>query len=109
MLLDTLVGHTDIVWGVKCHPQLNFFASISADSTIKIWNLCNNHSAGGNSLLSSMTHPVSKDIRPTSIDFVPVNDNQLLVSFTDSSLHLFDIQTCTSVLSFNSQETYGMS
>eukprot|EP01060_Flectonema_neradi_P036862 TRINITY_DN7245_c0_g1_i1.p1 TRINITY_DN7245_c0_g1~~TRINITY_DN7245_c0_g1_i1.p1 ORF type:complete len:511 (+),score=87.47 TRINITY_DN7245_c0_g1_i1:53-1534(+) len=37
-LFQKLSGHTDIVYGVHCHPKLPLLLTYSADSTVKIWS-----------------------------------------------------------------------
>lgn len=32
-------GHTDIVWEIKNHPLKPLLASVSADSSVKLWDL----------------------------------------------------------------------
>lgn len=100
--LGTFVGHTDIVWQVKAHYEREIIASISADATVKIWN-----TNSQNPLLSSWTGNEEKSIVPTSFDFVPNNPNQMIVSFNDSSLRLYDMEKGTAITTFDSQATYG--
>jgi striatin 1/3/4 len=101
---STFIGHTDIVWSIKAHASLPIIASSSADGTVKLWN----HQKLNDPLLSNLTNEKDgKLITPTSIEFLPTNSNHIVVSYADSSIKLFDIETSKEVLNFESQGTYG--
>ncbi|CAG8754400.1 17715_t:CDS:2, partial [Racocetra persica] len=111
----TYIGHTDAIWDLRLFPICNlntqFLASASADGTVKIWNT----EAEGSPLKSSWGYygnngeqPVNgvRPPIPTSIDFVHSDLKKIAVSFQNSIIKLYDIETGQSVVTFNSDETY---
>ncbi|CAG8650195.1 23757_t:CDS:10 [Dentiscutata erythropus] len=88
-----------------------FLASASADGTVKIWNT----ETEGSPLKSSWGYygsdselPVNgvRPPIPTSIDFVHSDLKKIAVSFQNSIIKLYDIETGQSIVTFNSDETY---
>ncbi|RIB27639.1 WD40-repeat-containing domain protein [Gigaspora rosea] len=113
--LTTYIGHTDAIWDLRLFPIRNLntqlLASASADGTVKIWNT----EAEGSPLKSSWGYygsngelPVNgaRPPIPTSIDFVHSDLKKMAVSFQNSIIKLYDIETGQSVVTFNSAETY---
>ncbi|CAG8537810.1 19820_t:CDS:10 [Cetraspora pellucida] len=111
----TYIGHTDAIWDLRLFPICNlntqFLASASADGSVKIWNT----EAEGSPLKSSWGYygnngelPVNgvRPPIPTSIDFVHSDLKKIAVSFQNSIIKLYDIETGQSVVTFNSDETY---
>jgi striatin 1/3/4 len=117
MTLSTYVGHTDAVWDIKLFPisiaSSQLLGSISADGTLKIWDT----ETKGSPLKSSWNYlgtgditagPVTKLPVPTGLDFCPTDLKKMVVSYSNSVIKLFDIETGKEILAFKSDESYGM-
>ncbi|KAI7823772.1 WD40-repeat-containing domain protein [Gamsiella multidivaricata] len=112
------LGHTDAVWDIRLFPlsisSSQLLGSISADGTLKIWDtetkgsplksswgyhgLGTTKTASANSLA---TLPV-----PTGLDFCPTDLKKMVVSYSNSIIKLFDIETGKEILTFKSDESY---
>ncbi|KAF9923299.1 hypothetical protein FBU30_006640 [Linnemannia zychae] len=116
--LSTYVGHTDAVWDIRLFPlsisSSQLLGSISADGTVKIWDTQTNGSPlksswgyhGSNvSLATASTGPKQSPV-PTSLDFCPTDLKKMVVSYSNSDIKLFDIQSGKEIMSFKSNETY---
>ncbi|KAF9355083.1 hypothetical protein BGX34_010655 [Mortierella sp. NVP85] len=115
MTLSTYVGHTDAVWDIKLFPisisSSQLLGSISADGTLKIWDT----ETKGSPLKSSWNYlgtgditagPVNKLPVPTGLDFCPTDLKKMVVSYSNSVIKLFDIETGKEILAFKSDESY---
>ncbi|CAB4406266.1 unnamed protein product [Rhizophagus irregularis] len=114
--LTTYIGHTDAIWDLRLFPMRNqntqLLASASADGKVKIWDT----EAGGSPLKCSWGYyginnegSVNGEDRPpipTSIDFVHSDLKKIAVSYQNSIIKLFDIESEQSVLTFESDSTY---
>ncbi|KAF9964414.1 hypothetical protein BGZ70_006497 [Mortierella alpina] len=112
----TFVGHTDAVWDIRLFPisisSSQLLGSISADGTLKIWDT----ETKGSPLRSSwgyhgqQSSPVVATAKampvPTALDFCPTDLKKVIVSYSNSVMKLFDIETGKEVLTFKSDETY---
>ncbi|KAF9111260.1 hypothetical protein BGX27_005175 [Mortierella sp. AM989] len=118
MTLSTYVGHTDVVWDIRLFPlsisSSQLLGSISADGTLKIWDTATKGSPlksswgylGNNgSTVSSGTALTSQPV-PTGLDFCPTDLKKMVVSYSNSIIKLFDIETGKEILTFASDETY---
>ena len=117
--LSTFVGHTDAVWDIRLFPlsisSSQLLGSISADGTVKIWDtetkgspLKSSWSYHGSDA-SSATASTGPKLRPvpTGLDFCPTDLKKMVVSYSNSVIKLFDIETGKDILTFKSNETYG--
>ncbi|GES90761.1 striatin isoform X1 [Rhizophagus clarus] len=114
--LTTYIGHTDAIWDLRLFPMRSqntqLLASASADGKVKIWDT----EAGGSPLKCSWGYyginneeSVNGDDRPpvpTSIDFVHSDLKKIAVSYQNSIIKLFDIESEQCVLTFKSDLTY---
>lgn len=101
--ISILSGHTDIVWQLKQHSVRPLLTSISADGSIRFWDINYIGEGGGvdgyslvhgsTALKRTLYHNLSNQILPTSFDFLRTDLNKLIVSFNNSQLKLFDIET----------------
>ncbi|KAF9990095.1 hypothetical protein BGZ75_003642 [Mortierella antarctica] len=112
----TFVGHTDAVWDIRLFPisisSSQLLGSISADGTLKIWDT----ETKGSPLRSSWGYhgqqspPIVATSRampvPTGLDFCPTDLKKVIVSYSNSVMKLFDIETGKDILTFKSDETY---
>ncbi|CAG8481356.1 9982_t:CDS:10 [Diversispora eburnea] len=117
--LTTYIGHTDAIWDLRLFPihfqSTQLLASASADGTVKIWDT----EAEGSPLKSTLYYygNNSREIIngrppapiPTSVDFVHSDLKKIAVSFQNSIIKLFDVETGQDVLTFESNETYDNS
>ena len=122
--LSSFIGHTDSVWDIKLFPisisSSQLLASISADGALKIWDT----ETKGSPLRSSWgyhgleaselaepaeayTSGLAKLPVPTSLDFCPTDLKKMVVSYSNSVIKLFDIETGKEILAFKSNESYG--
>ncbi|KAG0012355.1 hypothetical protein BGZ81_001642, partial [Podila clonocystis] len=116
--LGSFVGHTDVVWDIRLFPlsisSSQLLASISSDGSLKIWDTETRDSPlksswGYNGLVSrdpSSFSGVGEGVAPTSVDFCPTDLKKVVVSYTNSVVKLFDIETGQAILDFKSNETY---
>lgn len=115
----TFIGHTDAVWDIRLFPisisSSQLLGSISADGTLKIWDTETKGSPlrsswGYHGQQSSPIVATSKALPvPTSLDFCPTDLKKVIVSYSNSVMKLFDIETGKDILTFKSDETYGKS
>lgn len=95
VLTERLKGHTDAIWSVAYHSSDNRLVSASSDGTIRLWE------PGSADTLVKTYGPPSSDLRPTSVDFVSTEPQQLLAAYTGSHASILDLETGRSVLSFD--------
>jgi striatin 1/3/4 len=112
------------VWDIKLFPisisSSQLLASISADGALKIWDTETNGSPlrsswGYHGLEASelaepteaYTSGLAKLPVPTSLDFCPTDLKKMVVSYSNSVIKLFDIETGKEILAFKSNETHG--
>ncbi|XP_071159599.1 striatin-3-like isoform X8 [Mytilus edulis] len=92
VLQETLVGHTDAVWGLSIHSSKTQLLSNSSDGTVKLW------SPGAKSpLLNSFTADTDDGV-PTSVDFVRCDPSQMVASYTSSNTYIYDLETAKQIL-----------
>ncbi|KAF8923200.1 hypothetical protein BGZ58_003241, partial [Dissophora ornata] len=116
MSLPTFVGHTDAVWDIKLFPltisSSQLLGSVSADGTLKIWDT----ETGGSPLKSSWDYhglgvnttssATGKLPVPTGLNFCSTDLKKMVVSYSNSIIKLFDIETGKEILVFKSDESY---
>ncbi|KAK6108318.1 WD domain G-beta repeat family protein [Brugia pahangi] len=95
VLCEKLKGHTSAIWSVAFHSSDNRLVSASADGTIKLWE------PGNTDALIKSFGAVLPNIKPTSVDFVSTEPQQLLAAYTSSYASIIDIETGCNVLSFD--------
>ena len=82
-LKTSLVGHTDIVWGLAAHPHIpNLAVSSSSDGTVKLWNHLKD-----NSVVQSRKF----DSAPTAVQFLSSDSSKIAVTTRDNQLNILDI------------------
>ncbi|KAG0351051.1 hypothetical protein BG005_009466 [Podila minutissima] len=123
LALSSFIGHTDSVWDLRLFPlsisSSQLLASISADGALKIWDTETKGSPlrsswGYNGLETSAllepagpyTSGLTKLPTPTGLDFCPTDLKKMVVSYSNSVIKLFDIETGKEILAFKSDETY---
>ncbi|VDN56023.1 unnamed protein product [Dracunculus medinensis] len=102
VLVEKLKGHADAVWSIAYHSSDNRLVSASADGTIKLWE-----PGSTESLIKTFGAP-SISLRPTSVDFVSTEHQQLLAAYTHSYASILDLETGRTVLSFDFEEDAGL-
>ncbi|KAG4104009.1 WD40-repeat-containing domain protein [Neocallimastix lanati (nom. inval.)] len=106
----TFEGHTDAVWCVKSHPlreQYHLLASASSDGTIKLWDTKNyglKSTLDYNGLLSDRSKEIESN--PTYLDWLNNDLSKIIVSYQNSMVKLFDIETGNEFMKLPSAETY---
>ncbi|KAF9177746.1 hypothetical protein BGZ51_008408 [Haplosporangium sp. Z 767] len=121
--LSSFIGHTDSVWDIRLFPlsisSSQLLASISADGALKIWNT----ETKGSPLRSSwgyyglepskQTEPtgaytsgLARLPAPTSLDFCPTDLTKVVVSYSNSIIKLFDIETGKEILACRSNDSF---
>uniref|UniRef100_A0A158PC52 WD_REPEATS_REGION domain-containing protein n=1 Tax=Angiostrongylus cantonensis TaxID=6313 RepID=A0A158PC52_ANGCA len=96
VLTERLCGHKDAIWSIAYHSSDNRLVSSSSDGTVKLWEPGN----FGETLLRSVEAP-SAGLIPTSVDFVSTEPSQLLIAYTSSAANIIDIETGSTILSFD--------
>ncbi|KAG0249921.1 hypothetical protein BG011_008803 [Mortierella polycephala] len=121
--LSSFIGHTDSVWDIRLFPlsisSSQLLASISADGALKIWNTETDSSPLRSSWgyyglePSKQTEPtgaytsgLAKLPVPTSLDFCPTDLTKLVVSYSNSIIKLFDIETGKEILACRSNGSF---
>ncbi|KAF9278182.1 hypothetical protein BGZ88_000752 [Linnemannia elongata] len=121
--MSSFIGHTDTVWDIRLFPlsisSSQLLASISADGALKIWDTETKGSPlrsswGYNGLEPSewaepteaYTSGLAKLPVPTGLDFCPTDLKKMVVSYSNSVIKLFDIETGKEILAFKSNDTY---
>jgi len=87
VVADTLVAHTDAVWGLSIHSSKTQLLSCSADGTVRLWT------PGSKTPLLNTFRIDEEEGLPTSVDFVRTDSNQMVVSYTSSNAYVFDIES----------------
>ncbi|CAG8522954.1 1082_t:CDS:10 [Paraglomus occultum] len=114
--LTAYIGHTDVIWDLRLFPihdqNSQLLASAAADGTVKIWDTeevgsplkstWNYYGIGHADGLNGGGRPPV----PTSIDFVHTDLKKIAVSFQNSIIKIFDIETGQPVVTFKSDKTY---
>ncbi|CAG8675377.1 4901_t:CDS:10 [Acaulospora morrowiae] len=117
--LNSYIGHTDAIWDLRLFPinsqNTRLLASASADGTVKVWDTeaegsplkCSwgYYGSNGGEIVNGGGRPPV----PTSVAFVHNDLKKIAVSFQNSIIKLFDIETGQEVLAFKSDETYDNS
>ncbi|XP_045179926.2 striatin-3-like isoform X6 [Mercenaria mercenaria] len=98
VLQDTMVAHTDAVWGLSIHNTKTQLLSCSADGTVRLW------SPGTKSPLLNTFTVDSEDGVPTSVDFVRCDPGQMVASYTSDNTYLFDLETNKQVLTLETKQ-----
>jgi len=96
MLANTLVAHTDAVWGLSIHSSKMNLLSCSADGTIRLW------SPSSKSPLLNTFRVEEEDGVPTSVDFVRCEPSQMVCAFTTANTYIYDIETAKQVIALES-------
>ncbi|XP_060561139.1 striatin-3-like isoform X3 [Ruditapes philippinarum] len=98
VLQDTMVAHTDAVWGLSIHNTKSQLLSCSADGTVRLW------SPGTKSPLLNTFTVDSEDGVPTSVDFVRCDPGQMVAAYTSANTYLFDLETNKQVLTLETKQ-----
>ncbi|XP_038637369.1 striatin-3 isoform X4 [Scyliorhinus canicula] len=97
VILNTLVAHTDAVWGLSFSGIKNRLLSCSADGTIRLWNPTEKSPC-----LSTYNVEGENGI-PTSVDFVGDDPAHILGSFNRGNTVIYDMQTSQPLVMLASQ------
>ncbi|KAJ8046016.1 Striatin-3 [Holothuria leucospilota] len=96
VLADTLVGHTNAVWGLEYDGTKNHLLSCSADGTVRLWNPQNK-----SPLLNTFTAEDADLGTPTTIDFVRCDTSQVVVGYTSADAVVYDLETGKPILTLD--------
>ncbi|XP_060685012.1 striatin-3 isoform X2 [Chiloscyllium punctatum] len=97
VLSNTLVAHTNAVWGLSFSGIKNRLLSCSADGTIRLWNPTEKSPC-----LSTYNVEGENGI-PTSVDFVGADPAHILGSFNSGNTVIYDIETSQPLVMLASQ------
>ncbi|KAG7479965.1 striatin-4 [Solea senegalensis] len=98
---SVLAGHEDSVWGLTYSAVHHRLASCSADGTIRIWDPQNSAPC------LSVFNKEREHGTPTSVAFVAVDPNQVVVSFDGGETLLYDLNTEQSITALETQTKDG--
>ncbi|XP_015205639.2 striatin-3 isoform X2 [Lepisosteus oculatus] len=87
VLMGTLLGHTDAVWGLAFSGIKNRLLSCSADGTIRLWN-----PPEKSPCISAYNTDKEHGI-PTSVDFNGCDPAHMVASFNNGSTVIYDLET----------------
>ncbi|KAJ3092024.1 hypothetical protein HK102_011506 [Quaeritorhiza haematococci] len=131
--VHTFVGHSDIVWDIKTHPNQPVLCSASSDGSVKLWDTREGHMSLKTTLCFAGADDGSDDAEdvaenesesqegakeekkrkkpgslrnPTSLDWVHTDLTKLAVSYQCAVVKIFDIETTKVVLELASNETF---
>lgn len=91
VLSNSLVGHTDAIWGLSLHSQKLHLLSCSADGSVRLWN-----PQSKTPLLSVFTSDA--DGIPTSVDFIRDDPNRMVTSYNSAAGIIYDVETGQQVM-----------
>ncbi|XP_034755114.1 striatin isoform X2 [Etheostoma cragini] len=103
MLRGELCGHTDSVWGLVYSSAHQRLLSCSADGTVRLWDANTTSPA-----LAVFNEDKQLGI-PSSVDLVCSEPAQLVTSFTNGEIGLFNMETRQLVLNLESNLEPGTS
>ena len=95
-----LKGHTDAVWYMSLMD--NTLVSVSADSTIRIWNPFSVDELDDTSASSvaCLNEDKSEGV-PTSVDFLNTEKSRIITSFGATHHNLYDLETSKIITRFD--------
>ena len=95
-----LNGHTDSVWNM-CLID-NTLVSVSADSTIRVWNpfSIDDLNEASSTSISCLNENKSDGVA-TSVDFVNGEKSRIITSFGSTHHNLYDIETSKLITKFD--------
>jgi striatin 1/3/4 len=99
VFLKYLNGHTDAVWSLALAD--NTLASVSADSTIRIWNPFNIDELSETGYCLSCLNENKNEGTPSSLDFINNDKSRLITSFGVTHHNLYDIETSKIISRFD--------
>ncbi len=102
--LKSLNEHKDAVWSMILVD--NTLVSISADSTIRVWNPFGIDELDENNCASIKCINESKEEGvPTSIDFIHSDKSKIVTSFTNTHHNIYDLETSKVICRFDYSDT----
>jgi striatin 1/3/4 len=82
----------DCIWEIKMHPLKPLLATLSSDGFVKLWNI-NDFSGDSFNNPPKAVVSIKTSAIPTSMDFLHTDLSKMVISYSDSSLVLFDVNT----------------
>lgn len=98
---NSLVGHTDAIWGLSLHSHKLHLLSCSADGSVRLWN-----PQSKTPLLSAFTSDA--DGVPTSVDFVRDDPNRMVTSYNSAASVIFDVETGQQVMRLDTDKVIAL-
>ncbi|EMR09265.1 hypothetical protein PNEG_02599 [Pneumocystis murina B123] len=107
-LPSIFAGHSNAVWDLSFQPVSSLLASISADGTIKLWDINHTDSSPLLSTLNFHGNNLNKSSSaiPTSITFLNNDIRKISVSWNNAIIRIYDIETGSCVLELRNDEIY---
>ncbi|ORX53461.1 WD40 repeat-like protein [Piromyces finnis] len=102
-------GHTDAVWCVKAHPlkdQYHLLASASSDGTVKLWDTESYELKSTLDYNGLVSESKEVEANPTYINWLHTDYSKAIVSYQNSIVKLFDLETGSEYMKLPSAETY---
>ena len=96
---EVLAENLDAVWCLRAHPVKNLVVSVSANGLVKLWS--------PETKKSILTLEKAESASPTSADFLHTDLKKIVVSYSNSKAHVFDIETGKPILELESNATSG--
>ena len=104
--------NSEIIWDLKHHPIENLLISLSSDGNINFWETTTKEEFIKNFTnekfdkwlkftKNKQSNYIDEISIPTICDFLPVDNNKLIVGFNDCSLSIFDINQLNFESNFN--------
>lgn len=87
VLQQTIMAHTDAVWGLSMHAHNTQLLSASSDATVKLWDPFT-----PTPLLQTFNFDQQMGV-PTSVDFSRSDPCQAIIGSSKARVHLYDIET----------------
>ncbi|KAG5436977.1 hypothetical protein PCANB_001252 [Pneumocystis canis] len=105
---NILMGHSNAVWDLSFQAKSNLLASISADETIKLWDINYIDSSPLVSTLNFYENNLTKtsSVVPTSITFLNNDIRKIAVSWSNAIIKIYDIETGNCVIELRNDEIY---
>ncbi|KAG4304250.1 hypothetical protein PORY_002431 [Pneumocystis oryctolagi] len=105
---NILIGHSNAVWDLSFQSTLNILASISADGTIKLWDINCIDSFPLLSTLNFYGNDLTKlsSAVPTSVTFLNNDIKKIAVSWNNAIIKIYDTETSKSIMELRNDEIY---
>eukprot|EP01090_Pellita_catalonica_P019483 TRINITY_DN665_c0_g1_i2.p1 TRINITY_DN665_c0_g1~~TRINITY_DN665_c0_g1_i2.p1 ORF type:complete len:613 (-),score=100.28 TRINITY_DN665_c0_g1_i2:50-1888(-) len=98
-----LMGHSESIWDLSLHSRSPMLLSSSADASVRLWNFQKSDTTSLRTLLHSRDGE-NENCLPTSVSFVPSEQQQCVAAYRSGDLVVFDVETGQAVSKLSDDE-----